>query len=238
MNRRSFLAAGAAGAAALAGCSGTEGSGTDGDDPDAGATATPASSAGGVPDHPATAGLDGQPTLGPPPEEAPGLIVAFEDPSCPRCRAFEQTVVPEIRSKLVDPGRASFAFRGYPVVYEWGGPAVRALEATFARDSAAFWSLVAHYFENQGDFQLADTDGVYAATRRFLDEQTGVDAEAVVTAARDGEADAAVQTDLDAGMAAGAGRTTPHVFLFSDGQYRTKAAGSVSYETVESVLQV
>jgi hypothetical protein len=63
-----------------------------------------------------------------------------------------------------------------------------------------------------------------------------LDAHAVVADADTGAHGAAVQTDLDAGMSAGAGRTTPHVFLFKDGQYVTKTAGSVSFSVVTNAL--
>ena len=191
--------------------------------------------AGGTPiaDHPAAATLAEQPLKGPDPFESDAVIVAFEDPSCTRCRAFERDTVPRIEAELVEPGRASLVFRGYPVVYEWGGPATHALEATFARDAEAFWALKDHYYGNQPDF---DVDNVLELTREFLAAETGVDADAVVGAVEAGATEAAVRADLDAGMTAGAGRTTPTVFLFRDGRYRTKAAGSVSFSVVRNAL--
>ena len=235
MQRRQFLrVAGVAAVPALAGCGNSAGSGDSTGDGNGGAAG--GTSSGPNPEE-ARTGLDSQPTLGPPPGEASGLIVAFEDPSCTRCRAFDRDVFPEIRSNLVETGKATFAFRGYPVVYEWGEPASHALEATFARDADAFWALTAHYFDNQSDFRGESADSVYAQTESFLERETDLDAAAVVADAEGEPAASAVQTDLDAGMAAGAGRTTPHLFLFRDGEFQTKAAGSVSYETIETVLQ-
>ena len=228
VTRRAVLAAtGGAAATALAGCLGGEtAAGGDGgtDGGDGGQT---------LADHPAAAGLDAQPTLGPAPGDADATIVTFSDPSCPRCRAFERETVPRIEAELVEPGTASFVFRGYPVIYPWGEPASHALEATYARDVDAFWALKDHYYAEQPSF---DGDNVLDRTRSFLADETAVDAEAVVTAVESGETEGAVQADLDAGMAAGAGRTTPHVFLFRDGEYRTKAAGSVSFSVVTNAL--
>jgi protein-disulfide isomerase len=224
MHRREFLTAGAVAATAFAGCTGG------GDGPDGTADGT------GPRGTNARADLSAQPHLGPDPDEAAGLIVAFEDPSCTRCRRFEADVVPQIRSNLVEQGDAALVFRGYPVVYDWGEPATRALEATYDRDATAFWALVAHYFDRQDEFRAGGTAEVYPRTREFLAANTDLDAAAVVDDAERGAFDAAVQSDLDAGMAAGAGRTTPHLFFFRDGEYRTKASGSVSYDTVESVL--
>lgn len=221
VSRRSYLAgAGALSLAALAGCLGGGGDGPDDD-------ATPFA------DHPATANIADQPMKGPEPSSADAVVVAFEDPSCTRCRAFERDTVPRIEAELVEPGRATLVFRGYPVVYQWGGPATHALEATFARDVDAFWALKDHYYTNQPDF---DAENVLELTREFLAAETGVDPDAIVEAVESGATEPAVQTDLDAGMNAGAGRTTPHVFLFRDGEYRTKAAGSVSYSVVTNAL--
>lgn len=233
---------------------GGDGDGTDGGDArtpveDTG-TRTPTATQGGTPSgtpssdpqslagHPAAASLDTQPTLGPVPADATGVIIAFEDPSCPTCARFERTVVPEIRSNLVEPGDVSMVFRGYPVIYDWGQPAVRALESTYDRDADAFWSLVDHYFGNQRDFRSAGVDQVYPKTESFLADSTDLDAAAVVADAENGAFDGAVGTDLDAGKAAGAGRTTPHLFLFRDGGYRTKVQGSVSYSVIESALGI
>jgi len=233
MDRRTFLATTAAGlGGGLAGCTGSGEDGTTAP----GTTSPPGG--GGLPDHAAVDGIQTQPYLGPPPGEAPGTIVAFEDPSCPTCAAFDFRVVPEITSNLVEPGRATFVLRGYPVIYPWGEPASHALEAVYEADAAAVWDLLAHYFDVQREYEGTDPAGVYDMTETFLAEETDLDATAVVDRARAGGVEDAVRTDLDAGKAAGAGRTTPHLFLFSDGEYLTKAAGSISYRVIESTLGV
>ncbi|SDZ82946.1 Thioredoxin [Haloplanus vescus] len=184
--------------------------------------------------HPVGEALAAQPRLGPDPATATATIVAFEDPSCPRCAAFEETTVPKIRRELVDPGEAAFVVRTAPLVYPWGEPAIHALEATYARDADAFWSLLGHYFERQDAF---DTENVLDRTETFLDEQTGVDAAAVVADAESGAMDEAVQTDVSAAEAADVSGT-PTVFLFRDGEYRTRATGSVSFDFVTQALEL
>jgi protein-disulfide isomerase len=225
-SRRAVLSTSAAALAALAGCTGGSG-------PDGGSGGN-ADSGTSLSDHPATGGVDGQPRLGPALADAPAVVVSFEDPSCSRCAAFERTTVPRLREH-VDAGELAYVFRVYPVVYEWGKPAVQALEATYARDADAFWALASHYFETQSDFS---TDNVLDRTESFLASETGLDAAAVVADAEAKAYDDAVQVDLDAGEAAGAGRTTPHLFLFRDGEYRSKASGSVSYDLIASALEL
>jgi protein-disulfide isomerase len=230
--RRDYLLGlGAAGTAALAGCTGSPGSGGD-DSTDGGNGGDDGNS---LANHPAAAGLDAQPVLGPAPSEAKAVVVAFEDPSCPRCRTFEQNTAPKIKSELVDTGDAAFVFRGYPIVYDWGKPAVRALEATSAESAETHWRLVAHYFDQQSDYRSAGREQVYPRTESFLNENTDLDGSAVVSAAANGEFESAVQTDLDAGEAASI-RATPTVLLFRDGQFRTSYSGSVDFESVRTAL--
>jgi protein-disulfide isomerase len=192
-------------------------------------TADTSSGAVSLPDHPIATELAAQPRYG----GLDGhLIVAFEDPSCPRCGAFHSQVVPEVRDKLVEPGKAAFVFRNYPVVYAWGGPATQALEATFARDESAFWGLLDYYYRNQSRLSV---DNVSRLTESFL-AGTGVDETAVVADAENKAYDDAVQTDLDAAEAGGVGRTTPAVALFRDGEFVTTANGSVSYDLIANTL--
>lgn len=236
--RRVLLGTGALALGSIAGCSGSgDGGGGNGGGGGygggGGGSSGSTTTAETLESHPAASGLADQPTRGPDPSEAEAVIVDFSDPSCPRCRAFEEQVFPQIESELVATGTASFVFRGYPVIYPWGEPATQALESTYARDADAFWALKDYYYAEQSTF---DTDNVLDRTRAFLADNTDLDAEAVVSDAESAAHGAAVQADLDAGMAAGAGRTTPHLFLFKDGEYVTKAAGSVSFSVVANAL--
>lgn len=229
MNRRRLLALG--GAVAVAGCLGTGGAGvgeeTGGSDGDEGQT---------LGSHPAARALAAQPTRGPDPDAAPGVVVAFEDPSCPTCRRFEREVIPQLRSEHVESGTVSLVFRGYPVIYPWGQPAARALEAVYDRDAGAHWTLVDRYFQRPDAFRGGDDASVYDETEAFLAAETTLDAPAAIDAARNGAYDSAVRTDLDAGRAAGAGQTTPHLFFFRDGEYQTRSAGYTGMTTIEAAL--
>lgn len=229
MTRRTVLAGGVSmlGAGCLGGAGGG-GTGSGGDGGGGGGGGDTAS----LTDHPVGQQLGTQPRLGPDPAEARGVVVAFEDPSCPRCATFEAETVPKIRSELVDPGDAALVVRTVPLVYPWGEPAIQALEATYARDADAFWALFAHYFDEQDAF---DTGNVLERTETFLTAETTVDGAAVVADAESKAYDDAVQTDLAAAEAADVSGT-PTVFLFRDGEYRTRVTGSVSFELVRQSL--
>jgi protein-disulfide isomerase len=229
MDRRGFLTSVGVGAATLlAGCAGGDAGGSGGDASATGSTTTGGGQA--VTDHPAAAGLADQPRKG---DLGGHVVIAFEDPSCTRCRAFERNTVPKIEENLVSTGKGAFVVRNYPVVYPWGESAVQALEATFARSEDAFWGLHGHYFDTQSEFS---TDNVLDRTETYLADNTDVDATAVVADAEEKAYDDAVQADITAAENADIGQTTPTVLLFKDGTYVTMASGSVSYEVVATAL--
>ena len=233
--RRTFLAAGAGTLAVLAGCTGGpsgDGGGGGGDGGGGTTTATPADEET-LANHPAARGIDAQPRLGPPVEEAAGVVVAFEDPSCTLCRRFERNTFPQLRSELVDPGDVAFVYRGYPIIYEWGKPATQALESTFAADAEAFWALKDHYYAEQESFTV---DNVLSETEAFLASETSVDAAAVVDDARNERHDDAVQADIAAAEAAGAGSQTPIFYLFRDGAFRTRVSGPQGYDVFAAAM--
>jgi protein-disulfide isomerase len=238
--RRTALGAlAAAGVAGLAGClGGAGGSDANGSDSST-ATPPPTPVPGGrvavgpeaFGGHAAADGIEGQPVLGDV-SSATGVVVAFEDPSCPRCAAFERAAGARIRSELVPAGDVAFVARTVPIVYPWGRRAVPALEATFARDADAFWSLFDFYFAEQSSFT---TDNVLDRTESFLAEGTDLDAAAVLGEVNSGTVANAVDADVAAARAAGVDGT-PTVFLFRDGEYRTRATGSVSFDVVTGAL--
>lgn len=235
MQRRRVLGAlGAAGAAVLAGCT----SGTGGGGGGSGGDGEPWA----LPDHPALAGLDGQPAIGPEPGEAPALVVGFEDPSCISCQRFEQGTLPKLRSDHVTAGELTFVYRVLPITYPWGRPATQALESTYAaareagagRDAPAFWGLKDHYYAEREAFSV---DNVHERTGTYLASETDLDAAAVVEAAREKRHDDRVSVDTDAAERADV-VATPTFFLFREGEFRTTITGAQSYDVFASALEL
>lgn len=185
-------------------------------------------------DHGAADEIETQPTLGPPPLDGGSVIVAFEDPSCPPCRRFELNVFPKIREEWTEQGKASFVYRGLPIVYEWGRPAIAALEGAYAQDADAFWTLKKRYYENQDDFT---TGNVRERTRSVLEAETDVDVDQVMTGIDAGRYDDAIDVDLEAADQAGIG-STPTFALFKQGSFLTLIHGSHSFEVFESALDL
>lgn len=183
--------------------------------------------------HPLGQDLEEWPRLGQDPFDASATLIVLDDPSCPRCAAFHEDTISELESNYVESGELTVVNRPYPVVYEWGEPAAHALEATTDRDEDAYWGLLGHYFDEQGSF---DVDNVFDRTETWLDENTDLDAQAVVEDARDEEFADRIDATLSAGDAADAGEVTPSTFAFQDGDLQTSLNGSVSLITIETVL--
>ncbi|WP_254840798.1 DsbA family protein [Natronomonas marina] len=180
--------------------------------------------------HPATTGVESQPTLGS--LDATAAIVAFEDPSCSSCRRFETETFPSIESELVEPGDAAFVYRTLDITYPWSEPASQVMASTYDADTDAFWGLKDYYYERQPEF---DSDNVFELSESYLEGVSSVDAASVVEAARDGEHDALIQRNRNAAEAAGVG-STPQFFLFRDDEFRTQVSGPQDFEVFASAL--
>ena len=228
MNRRTFLASTGATTMVLTGCLGGNNETNSSSD-----TASSSSSGGqSINSHPAASNLAAQPRLGNL-DESQHTIIAFKDPSCPRCRAFKKSTVPEIKRQLINPNKGAYILRNYPVVYPWGEPASQALEATLERSETAHWKLQNYYYDTQRDLS---TENVHTKTRTFLESNTEITASAVID---DVDSDAysdAVTADINAAEEADLDGTTPSILLFRNGQYVTTATGSISYDVIATAL--
>lgn len=223
MRRRRVLAsiAGAArlaGSASLAGCLG--GGGSSGD--------------GNLDDHPASRTLEGQPYLGDPPREAEKLIVGFEDPTCPNCQRFHASTLPDLKSDVIEPNSASFVYRPFRYTNRaWATDAIHAVLEATGRDRLAAWDLLDFYYENT--YSLSG--GSWAdETRSFLQAETDLDVEAILTAADERAHQDVLETAEDDGDAAGV-NSTPTFHLFENGGHVTEIVGVQDVTQFEAAFQ-
>ena len=185
-------------------------------------------------DHPAGTALSAQSTLGPEPGTAEGTIVGFEDPSCHACARFEADVFPRIEREMVDPGRVSFVYRPIPIVYEWAGAAVLAMESAQSRQTETFWGLKEFYYRNQRGIS---TDNVRDVTREYVNAETALNAGAVMNDVANRAHRDEVETNLDAAEKADVGGT-PTFFLFNEGTFKTELVGPQDYSVFANALGV
>ncbi|MFB6284944.1 MAG: DsbA family protein [Halobacteria archaeon] len=236
MDRRNFVKLGGAvtGAGLISGCTGgSDGGGwNSGNGEGKGGGGGNRSSDDTFKNHPATKEVSTRPSLGP--DDASAKIVAFEDPSCPKCAKFNLGPFQKIKSKLIDQGKLQFYYRTITVVYPWGKPAAESLEATYKTDHDAFWGLKHYYYENQLGGGASNED-VYSLTRDYLENETDLDADKIIKEAKNKKYHDRIQENLKASKKAGV-RGTPSFFLFKNGDFRTKVVGPQSFSVFKNAL--
>lgn len=216
MERRKFMAS-SAGTISLAGCADVLGTNS------------------GPPkgEHFGTDGLENQPTFGKPPSKADNLVVAFEDPSCAICADFHADGYEDLRSELIDSNEIGYVKRHVGIVEDWAGYASGALLATYERDVAAYRDLVGNLFR----FSVGNEQGVRAQVENTLSEYDGVDADAVIQAADDGEYEDVVAANEEA-LDRSDADDVPSFLLYGAGNYRTALTGDQEYDVFEKHLEV
>lgn len=104
--------------------------------------------------------LTGQPVLGSP--EAPVAVVEFGDYKCPYCKAFHESVVPQLLSEYIETGKVKFSYFHFPFIGPDSTTAAIAAMAVYKQDPEAFWTFHDAIFARQGD------ERVRWATEEFL----------------------------------------------------------------------
>src|SRR4030081_2505190 len=75
-------------------------------------------------------------------------IIEYASMSCPHCAAFEENVIPMLKSKYIDTGAVRFVFREFPLDIK--AAAVSMLARCIAKDDAAkFFGAVDTLFKQQ-----------------------------------------------------------------------------------------
>jgi protein-disulfide isomerase len=138
---------------------------------------------------------------------APVLVELFEDFQCPGCKAFTDSVEPQLLEAYVTTGQARLVFRQYPFI---GAESLQAAYASMcANEQGRFWDYHDMLFANQ----VGENRGAFA-DRRLLAfaEDLGLDMDAFRTCFNDQTYETEIAQDLQAGQQAGV-RSTPTVMV-------------------------
>lgn len=79
---------------------------------------------------------------------APVTVVEYGDPQCSSCKAFSETVAPQLISGEVQGGNVKYEFRPFLIIGPDSKPAMRA--ALAAGDQGRFWNFLQLFYLNQG----------------------------------------------------------------------------------------
>ena len=153
-------------------------------------------------DAPVTVRLANQPMLGAP--EAPLTLVDFSDYQCPYCRRFHEQTWPALKRDYIDTGKLRYVFRDFPLdrIHPQARKAAEA--AHCAGEQGHYWAMHALLFQHQQALQVEHL-------KRHA-RQLGLNASAFETCLEQGTYAAAIQQNLEDGLAAGV-QGTPGFFL-------------------------
>jgi protein-disulfide isomerase len=84
-------------------------------------------------------------------EDAPITIVEYADLTCPACAAFHKTVLPQVKEKYIDTGKARIVFREFPT----NTPAMIAFMTVRCTGVEKAWGLISALFSRQDDWRGA-----------------------------------------------------------------------------------
>ena len=104
--------------------------------------------------------------------DAPAVIVEYASMTCPSCRAFHETVFPEVKKKYIDTGKARFVLREFPI------DQLAAYASMVARCAGndRFYPMIGGLFETQETWAIPGEDGKQKL--RIIAKQAGFSEEA------------------------------------------------------------
>jgi protein-disulfide isomerase len=99
---------------------------------------------------------------------APVQIIEFADFECPACAQFATVTEPDVRSRIVQPGLASYRFYDFPLPQHRNSMAA-SLAAACANDQGKFWEMHDRIFQGQNEWSTQATSrpkGIFARYAR------------------------------------------------------------------------
>ena len=86
---------------------------------------------------------------------APVEITEFGDFQCPQCANFDQVQLPDVKSRLIDPGKARLRFRDFPLDGVHSHTRIASHAAACADDQKHFWDVKEAMFRRQNDWAFS-----------------------------------------------------------------------------------
>ncbi|MGV6800986.1 MAG: thioredoxin domain-containing protein [bacterium] len=132
--------------------------------------------------------------------DAPAVIIEYASTTCPHCASFHKTIIPKIKERYIDTGRAKFVFREFPT------PPAQLAYITFAvaRCSAdangkeAYFSFLDTYFNNQDSWLYGGGNPLQEIAK--LSAQGGFGEEQIKTCVQREEIIKAINKNISTGI--------------------------------------
>jgi protein-disulfide isomerase len=107
-------------------------------------------------------------------EDAPVTIIEYASPTCPACKYFHDTVLPEITDKYVSTGKVRIVYREYPI-HDIDVPAYA---MALCAGDGKFFDVLDDMFEHQSGITDAARNGVLKAALVAIGQRHGISDEA------------------------------------------------------------
>lgn len=158
--------------------------------------------------------------------KAPVSIVEFGSMTCLHCAAFDENVLPMLRSKYIDTGKVRYAFREFPLDIKAASAAVLA-RCIAKGDTEKFYATIDAIFKQQ-EAMLEQTKETFLS----IGKQNGLDANAVDSCVGDQSAMDKLSADQTFANQKLAVKVTPTFFI--NGKM---VVGARSFEEFETILK-
>src|SRR5690606_3808252 len=86
--------------------------------------------------------------------DAPITIVEYADLTCPACAAFHKNVLPKLKEKYIETGKAKIVFREFPTTW----PALLAIMTVRCAGAEKAWGLASALFDRQDEWRVLATN--------------------------------------------------------------------------------
>jgi protein-disulfide isomerase len=160
------------------------------------------------------------------PAKAPVTIVEYASMSCPHCAAFDENVLPMLRSKYIDTGKVRFVLREFPL--DINALAASMLARCVAADDAAkYFGTVALLFKQQ-DQLLAQT----TVTLKRIGAQAGMSEQGFEACVKDQALLDKLKADQTFAFEILKVEVTPTFFINGE-----KVKGAMSFEELEAKIK-
>ncbi len=123
------------------------------------------------------AAVAGDHTKGSP--DAKITIIEYASPTCPACKFFHESVLPEIETNYVDTGKVQFIFREYPI---HGEVDVASYVLAMCAGEDKYFDVLGDLFDNQDGVVDSARNGLLKATLQTIGKRHGIETEAAFDA--------------------------------------------------------
>lgn len=154
-------------------------------------------------------------------------VTEFASMTCPHCAAFEQNVLPMLKSKYIDSGKVRFVFREFPL--EIKAAAASMLARCIAGDDAGkYFDAVEQLFRAQDQLIEHTTDTLKLIGKR----QSGMSEEAVEACVKDQALLDKIKADAEFAFETLKVDATPIFFINGE-----KFKGAMSFEEIDKRIR-